>query len=82
MTDIGAASQSVAGDGCIAIKLQRDKGGQFVELPKGWKFTNGRVTLQLARGAIVLEPDRPGKLKLPLAARQALDYPKKSITQT
>ena len=79
MTDNGAAPHSVPADGSLTIKLQRDKDGQFFELPKGWKFTNGQVTAHFAAGAIVLMPHRPGKLKLPPAARQASDYPKKSI---
>ena len=79
MTDNGAAPHSVPADGSLTIKLQRDKDGQFFELPKGWKFTNDQVTAHLAGGALVLMPHRPGKLKLPSAARQASDYPKKSI---
>ena len=79
MTDDRAAVHSVRADGSVTIKLQRDKDGQFFELPKGWKFTNGQVTAQIACGAIVLMPHRPGKLKLPLAARLTSDYPKKSI---
>ena len=79
MTDNGAALPSVPADGSVTIKLQRDKDGQFFELPKGWKFTNNQVTAHLAGGALVLMPQRPGKLKLPAAARQASDYPKKSI---
>ena len=79
MTDNRAAPHSVPTDGRLAIKLQRDKDGQFFELPEGWKFTNGQVTAHLAGGALVLMPHRPGKLKLPLATRQASDYPKKSI---
>ena len=78
MTD-SAASQRVPGDGRIAIKLQRDKDGQFFEVPAGWKFTSSRVTGHLAGSSIELMPVRPGKLKLPPAARQASDYPKKSI---
>ena len=79
MTDNGAAAHSTPTDGSLAIKLQRDKDGQFFELPKGWKFTNNQVTAHLAGGALVLMPHRPGQLKLPAAARQASDYPKKSI---
>ena len=79
MTDNGAAPHGVPADGSVNIKLQRDKDGQFFELPKGWKFTNGQVIALFAAGAIVLKPRRPGKLKLPLAARLASDYPKKSI---
>jgi hypothetical protein len=78
MTD-SAISQRVPDDGRIAIKLQRDKDGQFFELPAGWKFTNSRVTGHLAGSSVVLTPVRPGKLKLPSAARQASDYPKKSV---
>jgi virulence-associated protein VagC len=73
------ASQGVTADGRIAIKLQRDKESQFFELPEAWKFTNSQVTAQLAGGALVLTPRHPGKLKLPQAARQASDYPKKSV---
>ena len=79
MTDNRTARPGVPTDGSLTIKLQRDKDGQFFELPKGWKFTNGQVTAHFAGGAIVLMPHRPGKLKLPPAARQASDYPKKSI---
>ena len=79
MTDNGVAPYSVPADGSLTIKLRRDKEGQFFDLPKGWKFTNGQVTAHVAEGAIVLMPVRPGKLKLQLAARQASDYPKKSI---
>lgn len=79
MTNNCAAPQSAPTDGRLAIKLQRDKDGQYFELPKGWKFTNDQVTAHLAGGALVLMPHRPGKLKLPPAARQASDYPRKSI---
>ena len=79
MTDNRAAPHGVPTDGRRTIKLQRDKDGQFFELPKGWKFTNGPVTAHLAAGAIMLMPHRPGQLKLPPATRQASDYPKKSI---
>ena len=82
MTDNGAAPHSVSADGSLIIKLQRDKDGQFFDLPKGWKFTNNQVTAHLAGGELVLMPQRPGKLKLPLAARQASDYPKKSIKKS
>ena len=78
MTDNRAAPQSVPADGSLTIKLQRDKDGQFFDLPKGWKFTNNQVTAHLAGAALVLMPHRPGKLKLPPAARLASDYPKKS----
>ena len=40
-------------DGHIAIKLQRDKDGQFFELPTGWKFTNNKVTFGKAESALV-----------------------------
>ena len=40
-------------DGQIAIKLQRDKDGQFFELPTGWKFTNNKVTFGKAESALV-----------------------------
>lgn len=63
----------------IAIKLQRDKDGQFFELPTGWKFTNNKVSSHKAESALVLTPVRPGKLKLPQTARQAADYPKISV---
>lgn len=79
MTDNSAAPHSVPADGSLTIKLQRDKDGQFFDLPKGWKFTNGQVTEHLAGGALVLMPQRPGHLKLPAAARQASDYPKTLI---
>ena len=79
MTDNRTARHSVPADGSLAIKLQRDKDGQFFDLPKGWKFTNNQVTAHLAGAAIVLMPHRPGQLKLPAAARQASDHPKKSI---
>ena len=79
MTDNSAAPHSVPADGSLTIKLQRDKDGQFFDLPKGWKFTNGQVTAHLAGGALVLMPHRPGKLKLPPAARLASDYPKTLI---
>ena len=79
MTDNRAAPHSVPADGSATIKLQRDKDGQFFELPKGWNFTNGQVTAHIAGGAIVLKPHRPGKLKLPPSARQASDYPKTSV---
>ena len=79
MTDNRAAPHSVPADGSLTIKLQRDKDGQFFDLPQGWRFTNKQATAHLAGAAIVLMPHRPGKLKLPPAARQASDYPKKSI---
>jgi len=79
MTDNGAAPPSVPSDGRLNIKLQRDKDGQFFELPRGRKFTNGQVTAHFAEGAIVLKQHRPSKLKLPSAERQASDYPKKSV---
>ena len=79
MTDNGAAMHDVQADGSLTIKLQRDKDGQFFDLPKGWKFTNNQVTAHLAGGAIVLMPHRPGQLKLPPAARLASDYPKTLI---
>jgi hypothetical protein len=59
MTDNGAVTHSVPADGSLIIKLQRDKDGQFFELPKGWKFTNSQVTAHLTNGAIVLTPVRP-----------------------
>jgi hypothetical protein len=76
MTDNSTAPHSVPADGSVIIKLKRDKDGQFFELPKGWKFTNAQVIAHFAAGAIALKPHRPGKLKLPPAARQASDYPK------
>ena len=79
MTDNSAAPHSVPVDGSLTIKLQRDKDGQFFDLPKGWKFTNKQATAHLAGSALVLMSQRPGQLKLPQAARQASDYPKKSI---
>lgn len=79
MTDNGAAPQSVPAGGSLAIQLQRDKDGQFFDLPKGWKFINNQVTAHLTEGALVLMPHRPNKLKLPPTARQASDYPEKSI---
>ena len=66
-------------DGHIAIKLQRDKDGQFFELPTGWKFTNNKVAFHKTESALVLTPVRPGKLKLPQTVRQAADYPKISV---
>ena len=66
-------------DGHIAIKLQRNKDGQFFELPTGWKFTNNKVNFYKAESALVLTPVRPGKLKLPQTVRQAADYPKISV---
>ena len=78
MTD-HAASHDVPADGRIAIKLQRDKDGQFFELPTGWKFTNNKVTAHQAESALVLTPVRPGRLKLPQTARHASEYPKKSV---
>ena len=63
----------------LAIKLQRDKDGQFFELPTGWKFTKNKVTFHKAESALVLTPVRLGKLKLPQTARQAADYPKRSV---
>lgn len=56
MTDNAAASHDVPADGRIAIKLQRDKDGQFFELPTGWKFTNNKVTSHQAESALVLQP--------------------------
>jgi hypothetical protein len=79
MTEKNAAPHQGLTDGRVAIKLQRDKDGQFFELPKGWKFTNGQVTAHFAACAIVLKQNRPGKLKLPVVARRASDYPKKSV---
>lgn len=79
MTDKAATSHDVQADEHIAIKLQRDKDGQFFELPTGWKFTNNAVTAHRAHSALVLTPVRPGRLKLPQTARQASDYPKKSV---
>ena len=76
MTDKTTPSNHVPADGRIAIKLQRDKDGQFFNLPKGWKFTNNKVTAHKTEGALVMMPVRPGKLKLPQTARQASDYPK------
>ena len=79
MTDNSAAPHSVPADGSLTIKLQRDKDGQFFDLPQGWRFTNKQATAHLAIGALVPMPHRPGQHKLPQAARQASDYPKKSI---
>lgn len=79
MTDNAPALHDVPADGHIAIKLQRDKHGQFFELPTGWKFTNNKVTAHKTESALVLTPVRPGKLKLPQTARQAADYPKRSV---
>lgn len=64
--------------GAIPLQLQRDKDGQFFDLPKGWKFTNGKVTLSKVAGGLMLTPVRPGKLKLPQSAKQPLDYPKQA----
>ena len=66
-------------DGHIAIKLRLDKDGQFFELPTGWKFTDNKVTFHKAQSALVLTPVRLGKLKLLQTARQAADYPKRSV---
>lgn len=66
-------------DGRIAIKLQRDKDGQFFNLPKGWKFTTNKATIHQVEGGWVLMPVRPGKLKLPQPIKKAADYPKKSV---
>lgn len=79
MTDNAAASHDVPADGRIVIKLQRNKEGPYFELPTGWKFTNSKVTGHQAESALVLTPVRPGRLKLPQTARQASDYPKKSV---
>lgn len=76
MTDKATAPRDALADGRIAIKLQRDKDGQFFDLPKGWKFTNNKVTAHKTEGAVVLMPVRPGKLKLPQTARHTSDYPK------
>lgn len=76
MTDKTTPSNHVPADGRIAIKLQRDEEGQFFNLPKGWRFTNNKVTFHKTEGALVMMPVRPGKLKLPQAVRQASDYPK------
>jgi len=76
MTDKATAPRDAPADGRIAIKLQRDKDGQFFDLPKGWKFTTNKATIHQVEGGLVLLPVRPGKLKLPQTARQASDYPK------
>lgn len=62
----------------IPLQLQRDKDGQFFDLPKNWKFTNGKVTLSKVAGGLMLTPVKPGKLKLPQSVKQPLDYPKQA----
>ena len=79
MTDKTTPSNHVPADGRIAIKLQRDKSGQFFDLPTGWKFTNDKVTPHKTEGALVLMPVRSGKLKLPQPIKKATDYPKTSV---
>ncbi|MEO8020336.1 hypothetical protein [Polaromonas sp.] len=76
MTDKADVPRDAPVDGRIAIKLQRDKDGQFLNLPKGWKFTNNKVTAHKTEAALVLMSVRPGKLKRPQMSRQASDYPK------
>ncbi len=76
MTDNCAAVHDAPAHGSVIIKLQRDKDGQFFDLPKGWKFTNNQATAHFAADAMVLKPHRPGKLKLPPAVRQASRLPK------
>lgn len=62
----------------LPLELQRDAKGQIFNLPKGWKFTNGRVVIYKVAGGLMLTPIKPGKLKLPQASRQPLDYPKQA----
>ena len=57
----------------IPIELQRDKDGQFFDLPRGWKFTNNKATVHKVEGGLVLMPVRPGKLKSPQSRTQAAD---------
>ena len=77
MTKAAATALATPREG-IPIQLQRDKDGQFFDLPKGWKFTNSRVTIRKVAGGLMLMPVKPGKLKLPQANKQALDYPKQA----
>jgi len=60
-------------EGGIPIKLQRDKDGQFFDLPKGWKFTNNKATLHKVESGLLLMPVRPGKLKNPQPRKQSAD---------
>ena len=64
----------------IPLQLKRDKDGQFFDLPKGWKFTNGKVTLGKVAGGLMLTSIKPGKLKLPQAVKRPLDYPKQALS--
>ena len=77
MTKAAATALATPREG-IPIQLQRDKDGQFFDLPKGWKFTNSRVTIRKVAGGLMLMPVKPGKLKLPQASKQPLDYPKQA----
>ncbi|MEO6322374.1 MAG: hypothetical protein ABIR56_16940 [Polaromonas sp.] len=72
MTKSSVALPKLPGGG-IPIKLQRDKDGQFFDLPKGWKFTNNKATIHKVEGGLVLMPVRPGKLKSPQPRKQAAD---------
>ena len=60
------------------LELQRDREGQFFNFPEGWKFTNGKVIICKVAGGLLLTPVKPGKLKLPQASRQPMDYPKQA----
>ena len=77
MTKAAATALATPREG-IPIHLQRDKDGQFFDLPKGWKFTNNKVTIRKVDGGLMLTPVKPGKLKLPQANKQALDYTKQA----
>ena len=72
MTKSSVASPDLPEVG-IPIKLQRDKDGQFFDLPKGWKFTNNKATVHKVESGLVLMTVRPGKLKSPQSREQAAD---------
>ena len=79
MTKAAATALATPREG-IPIQLQRDKDGQFFDLPKGWKFTNNKVTIRKVDGGLMLTPVKPASSNCPKRTNRRLTTQNKHST--